>query len=79
MAGHRDYKAEYRRRQQLARERGFTSYWQARNATRPRTTEGLARLLPQSTVSKTAHTNRNPIPRHRIQKAGSLAGVGESA
>ncbi|MGH3427234.1 MAG: hypothetical protein ACRDQZ_06660 [Mycobacteriales bacterium] len=38
MARERDYRAEYERRQELARQRGFSGYWQQRTA--PRTRRG---------------------------------------
>ena len=34
MARKRDYKAEYQRRNELARKRGFPSYWKERNTPR---------------------------------------------
>ena len=45
MARPRDFPAEYRRRNHLARGRGFRNYWQQRNAPRyPRTGADLGRL-----------------------------------
>lgn len=44
MARRRDYQVEYRRRQELARQRGFSSYWQARHAKRPKSLEDLKEL-----------------------------------
>jgi hypothetical protein len=42
----RDYAAEYRRRQELARERGFESYWQERRSPRRLLRSGDFSLLP---------------------------------
>lgn len=78
MAGRRDYKAEYRRRQQLARERGFTGYWQARNAKRPRTTEGLARLPEAAREARKAAFRVVQIARQEkipVEVAASRMGV----
>jgi hypothetical protein len=43
----RDYKAEYRRRQELARQRGFSGYWQQRTTPRRLRGEGDLRRLPE--------------------------------
>jgi hypothetical protein len=48
VARQRDYKAEYRRRQELARKRGFPGYWQQRNAPRKLSGERDLRRLPEA-------------------------------
>ena len=52
MARRRDYKAEYHRRQELAHQRGFSSYWQARHAKRPKSLKELAQLPPSARDSR---------------------------
>ena len=47
MARRRDYKAEYRRRQELARTRGFKGYWQQRTTPRTPRGGGDLRRLPE--------------------------------
>jgi len=49
----RDYKAEYRRRQQRARELGFPSYSQQRKAHRPKRTADLKALPEEARRSRT--------------------------
>jgi hypothetical protein len=48
MARRRDYAAEARRRNELAGERGFASYWQQRRAPRRLSGPGDFALLPES-------------------------------
>jgi hypothetical protein len=47
MAGKRDYKAEYQRRQELAQRRGFASYWKERNTPRTLRSERDFERLPE--------------------------------
>jgi hypothetical protein len=47
MARKRDYKAEYRRRQELAQARGFKGYWQQRTTQRTPRGGGDLRRLPE--------------------------------
>jgi hypothetical protein len=47
MAKRRDYAAEYRRRQELAKERGFESYWQERRSPRRLIRSQDFSLLPE--------------------------------
>ncbi len=78
MARKRDYKAEYRRRQQLARMRGFKGYWQQRHATRSPSGDQLRRSPSEVRDARRAALSVIHLARNTgltVEQAARLTGV----
>ena len=75
----RDYADEYRRRQRRARQLGFESEWQRRNAPRhPRSAADFARLpegARQSRTNALSVLSRARLERKTIEAAAASAGI----
>jgi len=82
VARRRDYAAERRRRDKLARERGFRSYWQQRNAPRRLTRAGdFARLSEPARESRTDSLRVVSLARKRhstVEEAAAEVGISMS-
>jgi hypothetical protein len=82
MPRRRDYAAEYRRRQQCARERGFSSYWEQRQAPRRlRSARDLDRLPEAALESRTDAFRVLRLARERgisVEDAACQLGVSPS-